>query len=210
MNEITELISKEIVAYGHLPSADVVEKIRLYISILLRWNEKVSLTTILEPREMIRFHFGESMFGLTSGMIHGGRLADVGSGAGLPGIPLHLASPEVKVTLIESNLKKCAFLGEIVRKLKVERDVRIWHGRMEEFDCEYNPYDYITARAVGDIGSLLSFAKNNLNQRGRIVLWMGEEDSMRVISEHSEEWIWSGLTRIPKSKRRHLLSGQRR
>src|SRR5207244_13631657 len=94
-----------------------IEGIRKYMDLLLLWNHKVSLTSIVDPGEILARHFGESMFAAAKFSILKGRLADVGSGAGFPGLALKIIRPELHVTLIEANAKKSAFLAEVVRDL---------------------------------------------------------------------------------------------
>src|SRR5450755_4300804 len=101
--------------YGVALSSAMAVAIRKYIDLLLVWNEKISLTAITSEIDILRYHFGESLFALGAIPINSGRLADLGTGAGFPGLALKIASPSMELTLIESNRKKCAFLGEIVR-----------------------------------------------------------------------------------------------
>src|SRR5271154_2997170 len=80
--------------------------IQQYMKILLTWNDKINLTAIRDPLEILYRHFCECMFAATVLPVENGRLADVGSGAGFPGIPLKIIRPELQVFLIESNMKK--------------------------------------------------------------------------------------------------------
>jgi len=96
---------------------DQVLQIQDYIKILLSWNDKINLTAIRNPVEILYRHFCESMFAGVSVPIERGRLADVGTGAGFPGLALKILRPSLQVFLIESNLKKAAFLAEVIRVL---------------------------------------------------------------------------------------------
>src|SRR6266851_5084734 len=101
-----------------LPAYDEqILQIQQYIKILLAWNDKVNLTAIRDPLEILYRHFCESMFAGISVPIERGRLADVGSGGGFPGLPLKILRPGLQVFLIESNLKKATFLAEVIREL---------------------------------------------------------------------------------------------
>jgi 16S rRNA (guanine527-N7)-methyltransferase len=211
MYDISDIdITRQLQPYGLMANTALCAKIRSYIALLLRWNARMSLTTVTDPAEMVRFHFGESIFAFTSGLIREGRLADVGSGAGFPGIPLHLAYAGIRVDLIESNIKKCAFLKEVIRKLDIEKAVCVWQGRMEDFeqDGPRSRFDYISARAVGKFDELIVFAKNNLKKEGRLVLWVGENDAKEISSNHSKEFEWYSPVRIPQSDKRFLISGR--
>ncbi len=89
-----------------------LEQIQRYIRLLLLWNQKISLTSIENPQELVSRHFGESFFGAKFIENVGCRLADVGSGAGFPGLALKIALPELQVSLIEQDPRKTAFLNE--------------------------------------------------------------------------------------------------
>jgi len=179
----------------------LVEAIQSYIPILLQWNRSVSLTTITDPEQIVRFHFGESLFAASLLLIEDGRLADVGAGAGFPGLPLKMLAPSLDVTLIESNTKKAAFLAEVTRKLSIDR-VHVSRNRMEKVD---GTFDFITARALGRFESLLTWAEQHLAGPGRLILWLGSED-INSISQ-SPGWKWATPALIPGSDRRFIISG---
>src|SRR6201987_327098 len=94
-----------------------VEQIQQYTRILLAWNDKVNLTAIRDPLEILYRHFCESMFGATVLPVEKCRLPAVGSGPGFPGLPLKIMRPEFEVFLIESNVKKATFIAEVIREL---------------------------------------------------------------------------------------------
>src|ERR1700751_3632471 len=107
--------------FGARLFADQMSKVREYIRILLKWNELISLTSITDPAEIVARHFGESMFLNSILPVENGRLADVGSGSGFPGLALKILCPDLHVVLIDSNKRKCAFMSEVLRSLKLER-----------------------------------------------------------------------------------------
>lgn len=171
---------------------------------LLRWNKRISLTRITDPHEILRFHFGESLFAINELRIRRGRLADVGSGAGFPGLALRIALPELQLVLIESNFKKAAFLGEVCRELSLS-NVKVLRSRMEEISQGDSAYDFITARALGHHPALLKWAGRHLAPAGKLVLWLGEEEA-RNLAEN-DAWKWRKPAHMPGSKRRLLLVG---
>ena len=190
-------------------NTSLVEGIQSYVSLLLQWNQSISLTTVTEPEEIVRFHFGESLFAASLVPIAGGRLADIGSGAGFPGLPLKMLAPAIDLTLIESNAKKAAFLGEVVRRLALDR-VRVFRGRMKEFKDEESSaspaaFDFITARALGQFDDFLGWSAQHIARSGKIVLWLGEEDVASI--SQTRGWFWAVPARIPGSERRFVLSG---
>src|SRR5271170_5329004 len=93
--------------------------IHRYMQILRQWNEKLNLTAIRDPLEILYRHFCESMHAAVALRLASGRLADIGSGAGFPGIPLKIIRPELELFLVDSNIKKGTFLAEVVRDLEL-------------------------------------------------------------------------------------------
>src|SRR5258708_20635618 len=147
-------IDEALNIFGILPGEAQVARIREYTSILLRWNRSLSLTSITDPVEIVRRHFGESMYASKLLPVENCRLADVGTGAGFPGLALKIACPGIHVTLIESNKKKCAFLSEVVRNLGFT-DVEIHPERFEQIRPETLLSNIITSPAVGLFKQLL-------------------------------------------------------
>jgi 16S rRNA (guanine527-N7)-methyltransferase len=190
------------------PDSPLVDGISRYISLLLRWNRTISLTTVTDPEEIVRFHFGESLFATSSVPTTNGRLADVGSGAGFPGLPIKMLLPSLDLTLIESNAKKSAFLAEVVRELDLAH-VRVFRGRMEELEREAGSgsvgFDFVTARAFGQFGELLAWSEAHLANSGKLALWLGENDAASISG--MKGWAWSTPKLIPGSKRRFILVG---
>lgn len=182
-----------------------VEQIQQYTRVLLAWNDKVNLTAIRDPLEILYRHFCESMFGASILPVENCRLADVGSGAGFPGIALKIAFPSVQLLLIESNKKKCAFLSEVVRYIGLT-DVEVLPERFEDIQTDRIGANIITARAVGGFKELIRWSNRSLAVGGHLVLWVGAEDSTRIA--RSSGWIWQVTQRVPCSKSRFILIGR--
>jgi 16S rRNA (guanine527-N7)-methyltransferase len=198
------VISRELQRYGILSTSEISSAIRAYIPLMLHWNRKISLTTVTDQIEIVRFHFGESMFSASILANKNGRLADVGSGAGFPGIPLKLVTPTLEVVLIESNAKKASFLAEVIRELKIGR-VEVYRGSFEGFDGEGLGFDYITARALGMHETLVNWARGAVKSGGSLILWLGERDAVQVARQR--HWEWREPLLIPGSQRRTILAG---
>jgi 16S rRNA (guanine527-N7)-methyltransferase len=190
--------------YGVTPIRGIHARIRAYISILLKWNRKISLTTVVDLSEIVKFHFGESFFAASIVDFGESRLADVGSGAGFPGFPLAMQVPSLSVTLIESNTRKCAFLSEVARELDIST-VTVARCRMEDFPSESKSFGFIAARALGHHGDLLAWSREHLTSGGKVVLWLGDDDATDL--SRTPDWKWDERVPIPGSKRRFVLVG---
>jgi 16S rRNA (guanine527-N7)-methyltransferase len=190
--------------YGVATTPALRDAIRAYVELLLRWNQKIALTTITDPIEIVRLHFGESMFAVNDVPIRHGRLADVGTGAGFPAIPIRMAVPELDCVLIESNQKKATFLAEVVRTLELDR-IQIFRGRMETYPISAQKFDFAISRALGMHQAFLDWSANQLNSSGSVIYWIGDEDGAKIAK--NTEWTWRAFSRIPDSKNRSLLIG---
>src|SRR6266581_8806214 len=181
---------------------DQVLQIQQYIKILLAWNDKVNLTAIRDPLEILHRHFCESMFAGISVPIEHGRLADVGSGGGFPGLPLKILRPGLQVFLIESNLKKATFLAEVIRELGLKH-AQVLVRRYEELGEEIAPLDYVCARAVGEFPNLLDWVHSDRLSAKEVILWIGERDLSEI--QKTPSWDWREPIPVPHSLRRLLL-----
>lgn len=138
--EITRLLAPFLPNPGEI----LVEKLSLYLDLLLKWNARTNLTAIRDPQEIVTRHFGESLF---TGALLGDTptLLDYGSGAGFPGLPIALLRPDITVMLAESQNKKVSFLREAVRTLGLP--VEVWPKRVEGMP-PHQTFDTVTLRAV--------------------------------------------------------------
>jgi 16S rRNA (guanine527-N7)-methyltransferase len=178
--------------------------IQQYIKILRHWNEKLNLTAIREPLEILYRHFCESMFACAAIPLMNGRLADIGSGAGFPGLPLKIMKPELELFLVESNIKKGTFLAEVIRELGL-KDARVLINRYEELGEDLAPLDYVCSRAVGEFGPFLEWAASDRVSAAKVILWIGGRDLDEA--RKSAKWEWNEPVAIPQSLRRFLLVG---
>jgi 16S rRNA (guanine527-N7)-methyltransferase len=199
-----DTIQATLKPYGVIAGDLLCEQICVYIELLLRWNQKTSLTTVTDPMDILRFHFGESLLAVGTVPIRHGRLADVGSGAGFPAVPIRMVSEDSRAILIESNQKKATFLAEVVRELRL-KDVDVRRSRMEDLNLTEEAVDFVTARAVAIDDVFLKWSHNALNSDGLLLLWVGAADASRI--SQNTEWKWSDPIRIPQSDRRVILRG---
>lgn len=147
------------------PSAELLERLSLYLDLLVKWNERTNLTSVREPERIVTQHFGESLFAGRH-LPPGANLLDVGSGAGFPGVPIQLLRPELAVTLAESQNKKAAFLREVVQRLGLSSDV--WAARVETMPADRR-FDIVAWRAVDRADVALEVAQKKVDRDGWLV-----------------------------------------
>ena len=199
-----DLITKALREFQMEATPAQVAAIQRYMAILLAWNEKINLTAIRDPLEVLYRHFCESMYAAAAVPLQTGRLADVGSGGGFPGLALKIACSELQVVLIESNVKKATFLAEVVRELGF-RDTRVLVSRYEELGEEIAPLDFVCSRALGEFATFLSWARSERVAAERVILWVGGRDMEEV--KKISGWSWEEPIAIPHSLQRFLLVG---
>lgn len=133
-----------------------VEQFYEYMNSLLEWNEKINLTAITDPKEVILKHFIDSIT-IQKYIQKENSVVDVGTGAGFPGIPLNIVNNEAKYTLVDSLNKRIKFLDEIIDKLNL-KNIETVHSRAEDFAKENREtYDVATSRAVAALNVLLEY-----------------------------------------------------
>jgi 16S rRNA (guanine527-N7)-methyltransferase len=151
---IATLLKPYLVHQTALPNK-LYPKFSTYLDLLLKWNTRTNLTAIREPEEIVRRHFGESLFAAQHLDPAATTLLDFGSGAGFPGLPIALVHPEIQVTLAESQNKKATFLREVVRTLGLPTE--IWAARVETMP-ESRRFHTVTLRAVDNMSAALAAA----------------------------------------------------
>ena len=162
------------------------------------------MTAIRDPLEILNRHFCESMYAAVAVPMENGRLADVGSGAGFPGIPLKIIRPDLQVFLIESNIKKATFLAEVIRELGLT-DTRVMVSRYEELGEEVAPLDFACSRALGEFSAFLEWARSDQIAAKQVILWIGARDLAEI--QKVRTWEWREPIPVPNSLRRLLLVG---
>ena len=200
-------IRRALGEFGITADSKQIVWIQEYTKILLAWNEKINLTAIRDPLEILYRHFCESMYAAVAVPVENGRLADVGSGGGFPGIPLKIARPDLHVFLVESNVKKATFLAEVIRELRLT-DARVLVSRYEELGEELAPLDFVCSRALGEFRPFLEWAGGPGVAASKAVLWVGGRDSEEI--QKIPGWTWQKPVPVPQSLQRFLLIGDRK
>jgi 16S rRNA (guanine527-N7)-methyltransferase len=153
-------LEQGIDALGLALPAQAVPRLLDYLALLERWNAAYNLTAIRDPAQMVSRHLLDSLAILPH--VRGETLADLGTGPGLPGIPLAIAAPGRQVLLVDSNGKKIRFLREAIRALKLD-GVRVVQSRVEEVAGRY---DCVTARAFASLADMLAWGGHLLAPGG--------------------------------------------
>jgi 16S rRNA (guanine527-N7)-methyltransferase len=166
-------IGRLLEPYVNSVGSDVCSQLSIYLELILKWNAKTNLTAIREPEEIVRRHFGESLFA-GSHLGECGTLLDFGSGAGFPGVPIQLLRPDVQVTLAESQGKKASFLREVIRTLGLRTEV--WAARVEEMPVG-RQFDVVAMRAVDKMEAAVAEAAKRARERVLILGTSGAEYS---------------------------------
>jgi 16S rRNA (guanine527-N7)-methyltransferase len=142
-------------------------RLSAYLDLLLKWNARTNLTAIRDPQEIVRRHFGESLFaGRHLGVPE--TLLDLGSGAGFPGLPIALLYPQIRVTLAESQNKKATFLREAVRTLELP-SVEVWPARAEALPAT-RQFHTVALRAVDNMEAALLAARARMAPGGQLAV----------------------------------------
>jgi len=164
----------------HGVGGDLGERLGIYLELLERWNRTHNLVRYASREELVRRHVLESLAGLGQLGKGGGLLVDVGSGAGLPGVPLLAAAPLWRGLLIEPRRKRWAFLRTVIRELGLDAEAA--ECRYGEAPVPPRGAGAIVSRAMGGREALLEWARPRLAAGGRVLLWLSASDAEDLAS----------------------------
>lgn len=155
------------------------DKFISYLNLLNDWNRVFNLTAIRDPNDMVMLHLIDSL--VINPYLHGTNIIDVGTGAGLPGIPLALINPEKNFVLLDSNSKKTRFLTQAILELKIS-NIEVIHSRCENFQPE-KCFDSILSRAFASIQVMLEATRHLICKHGQFLAMKGlfPEEEIKAI-----------------------------
>ena len=180
---VEDQLAAGVAALGLTLPAGAEAKLLAYLALLEKWNRVYNLTSVRDAERMVRHHLLDSLAAVP--FFQGQVVLDVGSGGGLPGIPLAIARPELQVTLIDSIAKKTAFLLQAKAELGLN-NLNVVTGRVEDFRPE-SGFDFITSRAFSDLKEFVMLTRHLLNPAGH---WL----AMKGLMPHEEiaslpDWV---------------------
>ncbi len=176
IEKFEEIINKYLKEINIELKKEQTEKFYKYMNLLLEWNEKINLTAITEPEEVILKHFVDSLT-ISKYIEKGSKLVDMGTGAGFPGIPLKILREDIEITLADSLNKRINFLNEVIKELNL-KNIQTVHTRAEEFgkNKKYREsFDIATSRAVANLSTLSEYLIPLVKPNGKVICMKGSE-----------------------------------
>jgi len=167
-----------------VPAAELddqlLESVKVHLDLLIRWNQRMNLTALRSPEEMVIRHFGESLFAARHLFSRDSRqdVFDLGSGAGFPGLPMKYWAPQLQLTLVEAHGKKATFLREVARALHLS-ELKVLNARAETVSQQAS---LVTLRAVEKFENVLAIAARLVAPGGRLAILIGESQRQRAVS----------------------------
>ena len=172
---VTERLQAGLERLGVAADGVALDRLARYHALLTAWNARIDLTAVLEPEEMVDRHYLDSAAPLALGLIpQGARVIDVGTGAGLPGIPLCILRPDLRVTLLDAQRKRVTFLQAAIEALDLP--AQAVHMRAEDAardEAHREAYDVAVSRAVAATPTLLELTLPFVRVGGRAIAWKG-------------------------------------
>ena len=191
---------------------DMLDKFELYAKLLVEWNEKMNLTAITEKEEIAVKHFIDCASCLTKTDLSG-KVIDVGTGAGFPGMVLKILKPDIKITLLDSLNKRLLFLDAVIKELGLE-NVTLIHARAEDGGRDKKlreKFDFSVSRAVANLSTLSEYCLPFLKDNGCFVAMKGPDaenevnDAKGALKKLSSELVEIKKADIPFTDLKHCI-----
>ncbi len=204
-------LASGIAALGLSLSAAQRAQLTAYLALLAKWNKTYNLTAIREPQRMVTHHLLDALAVVPHLPANAGlRILDVGSGGGVPGIPLAIARPDAHVVLVDSNHKKAAFLTQAAIELGL-RNVEVHAVRVEDYAPDA-PFDVVISRAFSDLPAFAAAASQHVGPAGQLFAMKGvhPHDELASLSDDFNVPSVTALDVPGLDAARHLVVMQRR
>lgn len=189
-----------------------LQKFYQYMNLLIEWNEKINLTAIVEPKEIILKHFIDSLT-IIKHIEQNKTVIDIGTGAGFPGIPIKIMREDIDVVLLDSLNKRINFLNEVIKELKL-KNINTVHARIEEYAKNKQfreKYDIATSRAVANLTTLSEYMLPMIAVKGMAICMKGPEVNEEISkSKNSIKLLGGEISKmeeftLPKSDNKRNL-----
>lgn len=177
MDACRDILRQGLQDLALLVDEDKVEQLLCFIKLIGKWNKAYNLTAVRDERDMARLHILDSLAILP--YVRGKRVADIGTGAGLPGIPLALFLPEVEFTLLDSNSKKTRFVQQAVLELKL-KNVTVQHSRVEQFQPP-ELFSTVIMRAFASMDKILQLTGHLMAEDSVLLAMKGQKPDHELI-----------------------------
>jgi len=170
MEACRKILASGIASLNLSVTDEKIDQLLGFIKLIEKWNKAYNLTAIRDREEMARLHILDSL--AIAPHIEGKRVIDIGTGAGLPGIPLAICLPEIDFTLLDSNAKKTRFVQQVVLELKL-KNVEVLHSRVENYHPE-KTYDAVLTRAFAGLSDIVRLTAHLLSKDGVLLAMKGQ------------------------------------
>jgi len=170
MEACRKILASGIASLNLSVTDEKIDQLLGFIKLIEKWNKAYNLTAIRDREEMARLHILDSL--AIAPHVEGKRVIDIGTGAGLPGIPLAICLPEINFTLLDSNAKKTRFVQQVVLELKL-KNVEVLHSRVENYHPE-KTYDAVLTRAFAGLSDIVKLTAHLLAKEGVLLAMKGQ------------------------------------
>ena len=187
MNSEEKLLRDGLTALNLPTDDDKVAKFLAFIALIEKWNKAYNLTAIRKRDEMVNLHLLDSVAILPH--LEGKRMIDVGTGAGLPSIPLAIYRPDIEFQLIDSNAKKTRFVQQAILELKLP-NVKITHSRVEDFQPE-QLFDTVLTRAFASLPEIIELTQHLISKNGILLCMKGQTPAEELAAVNAETTLIS-------------------
>lgn len=187
-----DILREVLRTHGPQLRDEALAALEVHLAELLRWRERADLTSLADPRTIAVRHYLDSLL-LAPLLPEGARIADLGCGAGFPGVPLAAARPDLQVQLVEARSVKTTFLHYVLTRAPL-RNVHVLEGRAERLAAENGPVDRVVARALAQPEAVRRLACDWLAPGGALLLMRGPEDEGEAVGA-DEPWELEGADR---------------